>query len=61
MVIMGDTNEDIVDMRIGNENLDERAASRGMRRRNQTYIDKVLLDGYHDCEYTFYLCQEPAD
>ena len=56
VVIMGDIDGNIVDIRIGNEDLDERAASRGMIRENQKNIDKVLLDGYHDCEDTFKLC-----
>ena len=55
---MGDINGNIVDIRIGNENLDERAASRGMIRGNQANIEKVLLDGYHDCEDTFDLCNQ---
>ena len=55
---MGDTKGDIVDIRIGNEDLDERAASRGMIRKNKANIDKILLDGYHDCEDTFDLCNQ---
>ncbi|MDI6916376.1 MAG: IS5 family transposase [Thermoplasmatales archaeon] len=58
VVIMGDTDGNIVDIRIGNEDLDERAASRGMIRRNKKNLDKVLLDGYHDCENTFDLCNQ---
>lgn len=58
VVVMGDTKGNIVDIRIGNEDLDERAASRGMIRKNQENIDKVLLDGYHDCEDTFDLCNQ---
>ena len=44
VVIMGDIKGNIVDIRIGNEDLDERAASRGMIRKNQANIDKILLD-----------------
>ena len=58
VVVMGDTKGNIVDIRIGNEGLDERAASRGMMRKNQVNINKVLLDGYHDCEDTFDLCNQ---
>ena len=58
VVIMGDTKGNIVDIRVGNEDMDERAASRGMIRKNQENIDKVLLDGYHDCEDTFDLCRQ---
>ena len=58
VVIMGDTEGNIVDIRIGNEDLDERAASRGMIRKNRRNITRVLLDGYHDCEDTFDLCDQ---
>lgn len=64
VVIMGDAKGNIVDIRIGNEDLDERAASRGMNRDNRQNIDKVTMDGYHDCKDTFELCDklgiEPA-
>lgn len=53
---MGNTDGDIVDIRIGNEELDERRAARGMIRKNQGQIEKVLLDGWHDCHGTFDLC-----
>ena len=56
VVIMGDARGDIVDIRIGNEDMDERAASRGMMRKNKENITTVLMDGYHDCEDTFDLC-----
>lgn len=58
VVIMGDTDGNIVDIRIGNEDMDERAASRGMIRKNRKWIDKVTMDGYHDCEDTFDLCDQ---
>lgn len=58
VVIMGDKDGNIVDVRIGNEDLDERAASRGMIRKNKKNIKKVLMDGYHDCEETFDLCDQ---
>lgn len=58
VVILGDTQGDIVDLRIGNENLDERAAGRGMIRNNAKNIKKVLGDGLHDCEDTFTLCEK---
>jgi len=35
--------------------LDERAASRGVIRKNKKNIDKVITDGYHDCKGTFEL------
>ena len=56
VVIMGNTDGDIVDIRIGNEELDERRAARGMIRKNQGQIEKMLLDGWHDCHETFDLC-----
>lgn len=53
VVILGDINGNIVDVRVGNENLDERAAGRGLIRQNKKNIKKVLADGLHDCEATF--------
>jgi hypothetical protein len=58
VVIMGDTDGNIVDIRIGNEDLDEKAASRGMIRKHKKNINKVLMDGYHDCKDTFDLCHQ---
>ena len=58
VVIMGDTNGDIVDIRIGNEDLDERKAARGIIRKNRKHVQKVLLDGFHDCNDTFDLCDQ---
>ena len=58
VVIMGNTEGDIVDIRIGNEDLDERAVARGMIRKHKREIKKVLLDGWHDCEDTFALCDQ---
>lgn len=58
VVIMGDTDGNIVDIRIGSEDMDERAASRGMIRKNKKSINKVIMDGYHDCEDTFDLCNQ---
>lgn len=53
VVIMGDTKGNIVDIRIGNEDLDERKSARGMIRKNKKHIKKALMDGLHDCEDTF--------
>ena len=58
VVLLGDTQGNIIDVRIGNENLDERAAGRGMIRSNSKIIQKVLGDGLHDCEATFNLCEK---
>jgi hypothetical protein len=58
VVIMGDVNGNIVDVRLDNEDLDERASSRGMIRGNRKNINKVIMDGYHDCGGTFDLCDQ---
>lgn len=58
IVIMGDKKGNIVDIRIGNEDLDERAAGRGMLRKNRKNVKKCLADGLHDCEDTFDLCDD---
>ena len=58
VVILGDVDGNIVDIRVGNEDVDERAAGRGMIRDNNCVIDKVLADGLHDCGATFDLCEE---
>lgn len=58
VVIMGTLNGEIVDLRVGNENLDERKAGRGMLRTNRKKIKKAIFDGLHDCEDTFDLCEE---
>jgi hypothetical protein len=58
VVIMGDTNGNIVDIRIGNEDFDERSAARGMLRKNKKHVKKALMDGLHDCKDTFELCDE---
>jgi len=56
VVIMGDINGNIVDIRIGDEELDEKKASREMIEENKD-IDCVILDGLHDSD-TFDLCKE---
>ncbi len=62
VVIMGSKNKKgkkgIIDIRVGNEDLDERKSARGMIRKNQTKIDKAILDGLHDIRKTFNLCEE---
>lgn len=55
---MGTPDGKIVDVRVGNENLDERKAARGMLRKNKNQIKKALMDGLHDCEETFDLLDE---
>lgn len=58
VVIIGTPNGDVVDVRVGPETLDERAAGRGMLRKNKKKIKKAIFDGLHDCEETFDLCEE---
>jgi len=58
VIVMGDKDGNIVDVRVGNEDIDERASSRGMIRENKKNIKKVLMDGYHDCKETFDLCDD---
>ena len=58
VVIMGTPDGKIVDIRVGNENLDERKAGRGMIRANFKKIRKIIADGYHDCRDTFNLCEK---
>jgi len=49
VVIMGTPDGKVVDVRVGNENLDERKAGRGMIRANHKRLTKVIADGAHDC------------
>ncbi len=64
VVVMGDVKGNILDIRIGNENLDEKSSARGMLRKNKNKIKKAVMDGFHDCRDTFELCDklgiEPA-
>lgn len=53
VVIMGGSNGTI-DIRTGNENLDERRAGRGMIR-NSKRVKKAFMDGLHDAKDTFNL------
>lgn len=56
VVVMGDAEGNIVDIRIGNENLDEKACGRGMLRDNCKVIEKYAGDGLHDTRDNFRLC-----
>jgi len=62
VVIMGVKNKKnkkyVIDIRIGNEKLNERAATRGMIRENHEHIGKFLGDGLHDNQDTFELCEQ---
>lgn len=55
VVVMGTPDGRIIDVRVGNENLDERRSARGMLRQSHKKIKKALMDGLHDCEETFKL------
>jgi len=62
VVIMGVENSEekkyVIDIRVGNENLDERAAARGMVRKNHKNIGILFADGLHENEDMFDLCEE---
>ncbi len=58
VVIMGDTEGNIVDIRIGNEDLDENASGRGMLRKNKKNIDEYIGDGLYDAQDNFALCKK---
>lgn len=62
VVIMGCKNKKgkkyIIDIRVANEKLDERSATRGMIRKNHKHISQFLGDGLHDNQNTFDLCEQ---
>jgi len=58
VVVFGSVNGSVVDVRTGADNLDERKAVRGMIRKNYKKINKVIMDGLHDCRDTFNLCEK---
>jgi len=58
VVVMGDSKGNIVDVRVGNENLNEKKSSRSMIKKNKKKIKKLLGDGFHDCKETFNLCDK---
>lgn len=55
VVILGDTKGNIVDIRIGNEDLNENSSGRGMVRNNHKFIDKFMGDGLYDAKENFKL------
>jgi hypothetical protein len=61
VVIMGCKNKKgkkyVIDIRVGNENLDERSSARGMIRENHKNINTLFADGLHENEATFDLCE----
>ena len=58
VVVMGDSKGNVVDIRVGNEGLNEGKSSRGMLRKNRKKVKKLLGDGLHDCKDTFNLCDK---
>lgn len=58
VVVLGDKKGNIVDVRLGNEGLNEKKSARGMVRKNKKKVKKLLADGLHDCRDTFNLCDE---
>ena len=62
VVIMGARNKkgkiSIIDIRVGKEDLDERKTARAMIEKNNSIIDKVAMDGLHDCRKTFNVCEK---
>lgn len=62
VVIMGCKNKKgkkyIIDIRVGNENLNERSVTREMIRDNHQHIGRFSGDGLHDCAATFKVCKE---
>lgn len=62
VVIMGAKNKKdkkyVIDIRVGNEDLDERSAARGMVRKNHSNINILYADGLHENEKMFDLCEK---
>ena len=58
VVILGDTEGNVVDTRIGNEELNENSAGRGMLRKNHKNINKFMGDGLYDAKDNFKLLDQ---
>jgi len=58
MGVKGKKGKYVIDIRVGNEELDERAAGRGMVRKNQKNIGILFADGLHENEDMFDLCDK---
>ena len=62
VVIMGAKNSKkkkyVIDIRVGNEDIDERAVARQMVRKNQKNIGVLFADGLHENEDMFDLCEK---
>lgn len=57
VVVLGDSKGNIVDVQVGDENLNERKSSRSLVEKHHKKIKKLLGDGLHDCKETFNLCK----
>lgn len=58
MGVKGKKGKYVIDIRVGNEDIDERAIGRSMTRKNQKHIGILYEDGLHDCADTFNLCEK---
>jgi len=58
MGVKGKKSKYVADIRVGNENLDERAVARQMVRKNQKHIGILYADGLHENEAMFDLCEK---
>lgn len=58
MGVKGKKGKYVIDIRVSNEFLDERAAGRGMVRKNQENIGILFADGLHENEDMFDLCEK---
>ncbi|MBS3075830.1 transposase [Candidatus Pacearchaeota archaeon] len=58
MGVKGKKGKYVIDIRVGNEDIDERAIGRTMATKNQKHIGVLYEDGLHDCVDTFNLCKK---
>jgi hypothetical protein len=58
MGVKGKKGKYVIDIRVGNENIDERAIGREMVKKNQEHIGVLYEDGLHDTKKNFELCKK---
>ena len=58
VVVLGDKKGNIVDVKVGNETLDEGESSRNLVKKHHKKIKKFLGDGLYDCNEMFDLCDQ---
>lgn len=58
VVIIGDDKGNIVDIRVGDEKLNEGKSSRGMAKKHKKKLKKLLGDGLYDNKEMFNLCDK---